>query len=88
MGIINIDVDFSKFKSLKSITDWFDLNGRRCRFLHTDSLLDGTRLGRFEYEDGEKFTITHRPLYGMKYDSDEHKAIEWDSLKGWSICKS
>ena len=75
-----IEINLKKHPEIKR-NEWFDLNGRKCRLLYTDSDVN-VRYGRFEYEDGEKFTVTHKALYG----TIDHDIIYWNRIIGWSLC--
>ncbi|WNL63156.1 hypothetical protein [Citrobacter phage Ci1] len=75
-----IEVDFHKDKEIIP-KEWFLLSGRKCRLLYTDSTVT-MRYGRFEYEDGEKFTVTYKISYG----TIDHDIIYWNRIVGWSLC--
>lgn len=75
-----IEVNFKAHPVIER-NQWYDLNGRKFRLLYTDTT-PTIRYGRFEYEDGEKFTVTHKALYG----TIDHDVIYWNRIIGWSLC--
>lgn len=74
-----IEVDFKAHPEIKQ-GEWFELYGRKCRLTHTDSTTT-MKYGRFEFDNGEKFTVTHKALYG----TIDHKLIYWNRIVGWSL---
>lgn len=75
-----IEVDFKKHPVIER-NEWFILNDRKCRLLYTDT--DATiRYGHFEYEDGERFIVTHKAYRG----TIDHDVIYWNRIVGWSLC--
>lgn len=82
-----IEVDFKKDPQIPLDKSWFVLNNRKCRLLYTDRFgASETRYGRFEYEDGETFTVEHRALYGTVHHDKSHEQIYWNRIVGWSLC--
>lgn len=83
-----IEINFDNHPQIPLDKSWFTLNNRLCRLLGTDIKDFTTRLGRFEYEDGEKFTVTKKILYESTHEREEHSPIYWNRIVGWSLCKS